>query len=148
MKHINALREENDGKMREIFDKFEIVQEKLCEFESDGGDKFGSPKDDGASEGVASEEDAFGKSDPSVGQVQEANMPYSSSAVSQRESEGMVKRGFTSVTGSRGSKMEVDHKGARRLDKTGQKTNSSQMSHRSGFKALAKSVEKRPNKLN
>ena len=38
--------------MREIFDKFEIVQQKLCEFESDGGDKFGSPK---AEEGNESE---------------------------------------------------------------------------------------------
>ena len=41
MKHINALRDENDGKMREIFDKFEIVQQKLIDFESDGADKFG-----------------------------------------------------------------------------------------------------------
>ena len=45
MKHINALRDENDGKMREIFDKVEIVQQKLIDFESDGADKFGQAQE-------------------------------------------------------------------------------------------------------
>jgi hypothetical protein len=40
MRHINALREDNDHKMKEIFDKFEIVQEKLFEFDSEAGEKF------------------------------------------------------------------------------------------------------------
>jgi hypothetical protein len=36
MLHINALREDNLDKMKEIFDKFEIVQDKLLEIDSEG----------------------------------------------------------------------------------------------------------------
>ena len=40
MKQINNLKEENENKMKEIFDKLEIVQDKLNEFESEEGDSF------------------------------------------------------------------------------------------------------------
>jgi len=34
--HINALREDNLDKMKEIFDKFDIVQDKLLEIDTEG----------------------------------------------------------------------------------------------------------------
>lgn len=40
MKHINSLREETDNRMQEIFSKFQIVQEKLDEFESDDENSY------------------------------------------------------------------------------------------------------------
>jgi len=41
MMHINALREDNLDKMKEIFDKFDIVKDKLLEIDSEGVAKMG-----------------------------------------------------------------------------------------------------------
>ena len=130
MKHINALRDENDGKMREIFDKFEIVQQKLIDFESDGADKFGEAKevesvnesefgDEMAEEpdsvpykNHTESEDAMNQF--SEAQVQGVNMTTSSYQNSDRVHADQLsddrppQRGFTSHTPSKVSEIGLD----------------------------------------